>query len=560
MRSASRPILAAVLALAAAGAAGCSAKYYKKQADKEVYGLVRKKMTRMTGGESRFTIDHPEQDPLAGVRGQAKAADETVPKARPKRMLITLREALDIAAHNNREYRGQEEALYLEGLALTLERFRWTPQLALDLAGAWSSEGHTGDAKSEQLSASSAFTLEQVLITGGRLSASFANDALRFMTGGASPTAASSLVLGVVQPLWKGAGALVARENLTQAERNMVYAIREFLRYQQGFCVKVAADYYRLLQQKDVVANEKNNHLNLVRSRKRAELMSQAGRLPEFQVSEQRQDELRALNRWISAREAFRNLQDRFRITLGLPTDSPVDPDPKDLETIREQGLTQPPIALEKAIERALKRRLDLLTIRDRVADAVRKVKIAENGLGMQIDVSGQMSFTSDQEGVLSRYRYDQRGYQLGIDLDVPLQRTEERNAYVRAVITLRQKKRLVTGSRDNIKLEVRTAWRGLSEAAQTYRIQKLSVELARQRATGTELLLRAGRATSRDYLDAQEAFVQAQNALVRAIMNHHIARLEFYRDIQMLEVNEKGMWKELIHARPAKADRKPSA
>ncbi|MGB2823773.1 MAG: TolC family protein, partial [Phycisphaerae bacterium] len=64
-------------------------------------------------------------------------------------------------------------------------------------------------------------------------------------------------------------------------------------------------------------------------------------------------------------------------------------------------------------------------------------------------------------------------------------------------------------------------------------------------RVTSTDLFLEAGRAAIRDVLEAQEALVQAQNSLTAALVAYRIAELELQRDMGVLEVNEKGLWRE---------------
>jgi len=70
----------------------------------------------------------------------------------------------------------------------------------------------------------------------------------------------SVLTASVTQPLLRGAGRRIAQENLTQAERNVLYQIRSFNRYRQLFVVTIVNDYYRVLQQRDTVTNAENNY------------------------------------------------------------------------------------------------------------------------------------------------------------------------------------------------------------------------------------------------------------------------------------------------------------
>ena len=58
---------------------------------------------------------------------------------------------------------------------------------------------------------------------------------------------------------------------------------------------------------------------------------------------------------------------------------------------------------------------------------------------------------------------------------------------------------------------------------------------------------METGRAIARDVLEAQEAKIEAENALIGALVDHTVAVLEFERDIEMLEVDEWGQWREGI-------------
>jgi len=72
-----------------------------------------------------------------------------------------------------------------------------------------------------------------------------------------------------MQPLWRGAGYKVTMENLTQAERNLLYTLRTFTLFRKRFTVDVATAYYGILQNRDAV---RNDYVNLESSRKYEEL------------------------------------------------------------------------------------------------------------------------------------------------------------------------------------------------------------------------------------------------------------------------------------------------
>ena len=135
--------------------------------------------------------------------------------------------------------------------------------------------------------------------------------------------------------------------------------------------------------------------------------------------------------------------------------------------------------------------------------------------------------------------------YSATVSSDLPWERTAERNAYRGSYITLEQATRSVQDLEDKIKLSIRGALRTLAQTRETFVIQSRAVQLALRRVTSTDLFLEAGRAEIRDVLEAQEALVQAQDSLTAALVNYRIAELELQRDMGVLEVNERGLWRE---------------
>ena len=75
--------------------------------------------------------------------------------------------------------------------------------------------------------------------TGGQLLMGFANELLFNFAGKnpQQPTVISALPISFVQPLLRGGGRAVTLEPLTQAERNLLYAVRAFALFRQQFFV-----------------------------------------------------------------------------------------------------------------------------------------------------------------------------------------------------------------------------------------------------------------------------------------------------------------------------------
>ncbi|MBE7560258.1 TolC family protein [bacterium] len=537
------------------GGTACSPDHYRKQADRQVYSIVTDKQVQVLGATREFSIEPVGMDPLAerpleearlteaGTWEILPPTPEAAPAAlrtptRTQVVRLPLEDALGIGVLSSREYLRQKEDVYLAALSLTDARRNFETRYFGAVGGdvARNSDG------TETVGGSASATLRRNLAAGGSLALNLASNFLHYLTGDFRDSSRSLFSLDLLQPLWRGAGRRIAQENLTQAERDAIYQIRSFARYQRTFAVDLADAYYRVLQQQDRVVNEWRNYESLAYSYVRNASLAEAGVLPPFQVDQVRQDQLRAYNRWIVAREDYELQLDRFKLRLGLPVDAPIILDDGELAKLHAQGLIPVEIDGEEAITLALANRLDLANMRDQLADTERRVEVARDNLRGDLEVALGLDVPSDanQPGDPD---WDGRSLSGGVDLDLPLERLSERNAYRRSLINLERQKRQLTQETDDVKLDVRVALRALEQARESYRIQTDSVAVAERRVESVDLLLQAGRATTRDLLESQEALLEARNALTAALVDYTIARLGFYRDLELLDVNEKGTW-----------------
>jgi outer membrane protein TolC len=241
----------------------------------------------------------------------------------------------------------------------------------------------------------------------------------------------------------------------------------------------------------------------------------------------------------------YREQLDEFKIFLGLPVNAPVTLDPAEVERLREAGLHPVAASRDQVVAIALRRRLDLLTAYDRVVDSERAVALARNGLAPDAQLRLAANVPSKPDTHAARLEFPQGTYSAGLDIDLPLQRKDERNAYREALIGLDRTRRSADELRDEVTFAIRQSWRSLKETERNFRIQTASVALAGRRVAGARELLRLGEATARDLLEANEALVNAQNALTRTLIDHTLARLAIWRDTELLRVGEDGVWQE---------------
>ncbi|MDD5327133.1 MAG: TolC family protein [Phycisphaerae bacterium] len=510
------------------GTAGCSSEHYKADADKEVYKIINTKWRDSFGQKANYTISDVPPSPN----------DVQIENAVPPLGTINLAQAVAMATAHNRDYQTQKEDLYLRALTLTLDRHDFAAKWFGTFDGAYAR-----DSEDETLNYQGELGFKRLLADGADVSVSLAYDWLRYLTGDPRASIGSVLTASITQPLLRNSGRKVVQEKLTQSERETLYQIRAFNRYRQEFVVSIVSDYYHVLQRRDVVTNAENNYKRRVESRQRLEMEADAGRTNRFEVDQARQRELDAMDNYVRDQQNYQQALDSFKIRLALPTDANVELDQNELRALENIGVNQPDYTVDIAIETALIRRLDLATSMDRIDDAVRKVMVAEDSLGAELDLVGGLEVGSTPPTAYDRLQFHRGSYSFGLGADLPLDRKLERNAYRRTLIELERQQRNYDNDEDTVKLQVRQAYRDLEQASESYNIQKNSLNLAQTRVESTTLLLEAGRLTTRDLLEAQDALLQAQNSLTSALISHAIAKLSFFRDVGILQVRPDGMW-----------------
>jgi len=778
-----------------ASMAGCrSAMDHRETADETAYDTIAAEQIESFGEESPFTIDRPSDTLRRRLiegqdlphKGSAYLGSDRLEPGRhwpdpdyltPHRgegsflslppdgaLQLTLLDALRIGAANSFDYQRRKEDIFRAALDLDLARdgFRSTFRSQVDHLSR--KDTSTGTEVRGQL-AGADLNLGKALKSGARLTAAIAVDLANLLTMGG----ASSLGLvgdaSISIPLLRGAGRHIAAEPLTQAEQNVIYAMRVFERFKRIFAVTIASSYLAVLQQQDGIKNSEENYRSLITSARRERRRADAGRQTEIQVDQAVQNELQARDNWIRATETYRRRMDSFKVLLGLPPDAEIELSRAEMDRLRkdygdrfsaddtvdvspsvggeetlsesdqrrvealkvllglppdtqielsrteidriakdygdrfpagdtdavppsaeggENGtgvsrlrsvsvtpltegvkitimvdgvvdtysafaledparivfdlprmkspfgkvqtiaagskwasrvrhyghpdkvrlvidtqeaylsaysaqpssdgldiyvgaadhaeakptdgavvdesieLTPPdrehagPLEIdpEEAITVALANRLDLLTAYDRVWDAQRGVLVLADRLGAELSFLGSASF-GEGRSITGAGRDDatldsSRGIYTGLlTLNLPLERTSERNAYRKGLIDMERAIREAQKLEDQIKLNIRNRLRDLLESRESLGIQTRAVRLAQKRVRNTRLLLEAGRAQIRDLLEAQSALLSTQNLLTAAVVNYRVAELSLQSDMGVLVVDGRGLWRE---------------
>ncbi len=585
--------------------AGCTALHYSKKADKETYKIIKAKSKRVPNMEEDFTLAKDaawkplEGAPVIDAPDPALGSEADIELGAS---VISLERALEISVKNSRTYQNEKESLYLAALGLTLDRHQFTPIFSVtgdggyqhatrdvsmpsDFTKAMSKAGpiladleqltgtpgallqqyaavveeagalarldqpHVKIRNDESIRAGTSFNVNMLLKGGGKIALGLSSDFLRFLTGDSRVATSSVLTASYAQPLLRGRGARVAAENLTQGERDVLYALRDFTRFRKDFSVDVCSAYYQVLRSRDTVRNNWKSLEDFRKSFEREKAFAQVGRRTQAALGRTEQAQFNAETDWISSVRSYKASLDQFKIRLGLSTDAKVVLDDKELEALRTQGLIHPDISQEDAIKVGLAARLDYLNEQDRLDDAARKVEVAKDNLKPSLDVVLTGTVPSEGKDGFQKPDFRRTTAGAGFDLDLAVDKKAERNAYRAALISYERSKRNFSLSEDNIKLQVRESWRNLDQARRNFEIAEKSVGLSERRVEEQQLLAEIGRATALDQVDSRNDLTRARNSLTAAIVNHTIARLTFWRDMGILYIKSNGQWEEVTDA-----------
>jgi len=275
------------------------------------------------------------------VRGEYRRSFETEPPETlhdPSRKL-TLNNIVELAYLNSREYQAQKEGLYIAALGLTLERYDYLCRFSVGGNGVDVNYDHfrTDGVTTNTLAVPSSLQANKMVALGGTFVTRFANNVVLTFNGpqGFADDISSNLLFDFTQSIFQRD---VLLEPLIQSERNVVYAARNFARYRREFFYDLARQYYTVLLStyRGIEINTQNYFAN-VRQLNQFEAEVRAGitkARPRVEIDQSEQSMLNGRSTLITTCNNLEGSLDRLKLTLGLPTETPINIDLRELEEL----------------------------------------------------------------------------------------------------------------------------------------------------------------------------------------------------------------------------------
>jgi outer membrane protein TolC len=210
---------------------------------------------------------------------------------------------------------------------------------------------------------------------------------------------------------------------------------------------------------------------------------------------------------------------------------------------LEQKGLVPAELNPDEAYRLAVQRHLQILNAIDKFEDSKRKIRVAADQLRAELNLVGGALLQSDPPTDYTRFDPNKVSAEVGLELNLPIDRLLERNNYRATLVLFEAELRNFTLTLDGLKDSIQRGLRTLDQRRQNFFIQKNALDLANRRVNSATMLLEAGRAEVRDLVEAQDAQISAQNAVTVALVDYQQTRLQMLLDIGSLDTAVPQFW-----------------
>lgn len=284
---------------------------------------------------------------FATVRGEYADTFSKQPSAEmlDRAPRLTLHDIFELALINSREYQQQKQNLYQAALTVSLQRYSYATKFTTTGNGVDTTYTHsrTNGQTINSLRVPSSLEGNRLLATGGTLLGRFANDVVLRFNGsdGFSSVVNSDLFFSLSQSIFQRD---IILNSLIQSERDLVYAARRFARYRKSFFLDIATSYYSILRSYRGIEIDAQNYFAQVRNFQQAEeeVLSEIASAPNpISVNQFEQGVLTARSSVIRSCNSLEQLLDNLKITIGIPTETPINIDLTELQQLTLRDSTE---------------------------------------------------------------------------------------------------------------------------------------------------------------------------------------------------------------------------
>ncbi len=332
------------------------------------------------------------------------------------------------------------------------------------------------------------------------------------------PTATTTMMATLKQPLLRGFGKEVNTANLRQARIGELQNRLLLKSTISATITKIINAFFNYERQKwnlEIARRSLERNRKLLHNNK---LLVKAGRMAANELT---QTELSVSNSKISLKEAENFLNNARLVFLNLLS---LNPD-LDLKTSMEMNPSQLKVDLDKAKEKAYKTNPAYLSQQMEIENAMIALHLARDNLRWKLDL--ESGYTVSGSGGDTSNSIDDIGsepatWSVGFNLHIPLDMRNLRQEEVDSEVALEQAKLSLEEVRENLDSSVRNSVVEVENSWQRLLISRRSLNLAHQTLNTEIKKLSVGKSSSFEVLAHQLTLREAEITELNAVVTYH--------------------------------------
>ncbi len=422
--------------------------------------------------------------------------------------LLTLAEAVELALRYNDRLITLDESLDQANLSVSVARSAFAPKVVPNVLGSFGQTDISNQTYGLDTSKRFSFGTELRSRIG---TSTFQNQLGNFYN--------TETTFAISQPFLRGFGRGVGRRGLDSAEGRAANAMRQQIVGEQQVGVEVAAAYYQLIAESQLVdvarvsLESARNLLEASTAKLRAGIVSQLDVLRAQQLVAQAEGQL------FDAEAAVEDARDQLRYLIGRGPDYQFT---VGAEIPEEVELITP----EAAVELALENRLEFRNAEEALADAEGTVSFARNQLLPQVDVNLALTRRETADSLGSAFGVDKFGLATFFAISMPLDRTPDVLGLHNAVIARDRQRRAIETLRLRIVGEARRAARQQQRLVRSLDVADAGVEFAQEEVELATLRYQRGLSNNLDLVNAEANLLGASTRRLSILAQLAVSRL----------------------------------
>jgi outer membrane protein len=318
----------------------------------------------------------------------------------------------------------------------------------------------------------------------------------------------------LIQPLLRGFGKEYNLSGVRSAEFGTRSAQRSLYLRQVSTVLLTIGAVYDVIRQRELFKLNEESALRLRVHAEAASAKNKIGMATQIDVYRAGFQQKQAEDSLNTAREAYRAALDNLKILLSLPLEEEVEVEaPLNYNLVR--------LAMETAVNTALKNRVELDQAKDNIRESERLSRVAKHNIWPNFDVVLNYSRFGSGENFGDSTGFDQGSWNVGLVTSTDLARTVERVGYDQSLLNVKGAQRNYNLLGDEVVREVKRDFRNLRGSENSIAIQEEQIRQSKGQLELAQVKFRWGLANNFDLIDAETKLRIAQTNLLSAVLQY---------------------------------------